>query len=182
LGQTTLDPIEDTFAFGNETLFAYRNQHRDASTPPRLTERPYTRRCFVLCRAVMQFHQFAEFNPQVARLSEAEYRKIILQLSRIPVSHKRKRSRLKIPGFSNLQEFSQAYPALLQENLGNWWPTYIRFGNWRMAFPFPRSGQEKLSRRIQQNIDQDQLVALYITRFRPLNHCLVVHSYEKTPR
>lgn len=51
-----------------------------------------------------------------------------------------------------------------------------------MALPIPRSGQEKLSRQIQRSLDNGQLVCLYITRFRPLNHCLVLHSYQKTPR
>lgn len=174
------DPIHDTFAFGNETLWAYGNQHRDAAHAGVETQRPYSRRCFVMSRAVIQFYQFAQFDAAAPKVSDAEYGKIVRTISRIPVSQKRKSPRISVPGFSNLQSFSKAHAALLQENLGNWWPTYFRFGNWRMGMPFSRSGQKRLAENLTRVVDSGDLAAVYITRFKPLNHCLVVHDYERT--
>ena len=174
------DPIQETFAFGNETLWAYGNQHRDVAHAGVETERPYSRRCFVMSRAVIQFYQFARFDPTAPKVSEAEYAQIVRRIARIPVSQKRNSERILVPGFSNLQNFSKAHAALLQENLGNWWPTYFRFGNWRMGMPFPRSGQRQLAENLTRVIDSGELAALYITRFKPLNHCLVAHHYERT--
>ncbi|HEX8373500.1 MAG TPA: hypothetical protein VF585_12015 [Chthoniobacterales bacterium] len=174
------DLEKDTFAFGNETLWAYGNQRRDAGSPVIETGRPYSRRCFVMVRAAIQFHQFAEFAPAQSRVSEAEYQKLVRRISRIPVSQKRNRARISIPGFADLQSFSKAYPALLQENLGNWWPTYLRIGNWRMGMPFPRSQQAGVAKRLVEALDSGSLSAIYITRFKPLNHCLLVYGYERT--
>ncbi|MEO7932934.1 MAG: hypothetical protein ABIT76_07240 [Chthoniobacterales bacterium] len=174
------NPATDTFAFGNETLWAYGNQHRDTASPAVKTGRPYSRRCFVMGRALIQFHQFAEFDPTQPTVSEEEYRQKIRQVCRIPVSQKRKPKEVLIPGFANLQSFSRAYPALLEENLGNWWPTYFRFGNWRMGLPFPRSGQREVAEKLTQSIDSGSLAAVYITRFKPLNHCLVAYRYRRT--
>ncbi len=178
--QTHFNPATDTFAFGNETLWAYGNQHRDTANPAVKTGRPYSRRCFVMGRALIQFYQFAEFDPTLSRVSEEEYRQKIRQVCRIPVSQKRNPQKVLIPGFANLQSFSQAYPALLEENLGNWWPTYLRIGNWRMGLPFPRSGQREVAEKLTRSIDSGSLAAVYITRFKPLNHCLVAYRYQRT--
>lgn len=179
--QTGFDPAKDEPAFANETFFAYGNQHTDARDASPNTGKPYSRRCFVLCRAVMQFYQFAEFAPQEKRLDEVGYRKLIRRIARVPVSQKRNFPRIRVPGFANLREFSESHPRLLQDELGNWWPTYLRPGNWRMGMAFPRSGQEKLARIVQKEVAAGRLAALYITRFKPLNHCLVVYACRETP-
>ena len=182
VGAASFDPIKDTLAFGNETLWAYGNQHRDSVAGVANSGRPYSRRCFVMTRAAMQFHQFAEFDPRAKRVSEKDYATIVRRISRIPVSQKRNLPPVVVPGFADLQSFSKVHPALLQENLGNWWPTYLRPGNWRMALAFPRSQQAKLAEKLAGQLDSGGLAALYITRFKPLNHCLLAHSYRRTVR
>ena len=174
------DPKHDTFAFGNETLWAYGNQHRDSGATSPATDLSYSRRCFVMSRALIQFHKFTVFEPKLPQISSKEYARRIRALSRIPVSQKRNLPLISFPGFANLQGFSAKYPALLQENLGNWWPTYFRFGNWRMAMPFLRSGQRQLASNMVKAIDQNELPALYITRFKPLNHSIVAYDYDTT--
>ena len=52
----------DTFAFPNES----RSKNREK---PDL----YANWCFVMARAVTQFHQFARFDPSAPRLSSGEY-------------------------------------------------------------------------------------------------------------
>jgi hypothetical protein len=66
---------------------------------------------------------------------------------------------------------------LLQKSLGAWWPTYWRIGNWRIVFPVPRSGQERMARWLQDRLDAGEIEAIYITRMKPINHCLIAYRY-----
>jgi hypothetical protein len=76
-----------------------------------------------------------------------------------------------------LHSFSLGQTLAVQHNLGLWWPSYWRIGNWRMVLPVPRSGQERMANWLRTGLDRDQLRTVYITRFRPINHCLVVYHY-----
>jgi hypothetical protein len=166
----------DTFAFANDT---YR--HYSISPEERLIARSrkhqadYSRSCFVLSRAAIQFHRFAEFQPDAQRCDPAEYRERVREVARIPV-WSRRREKIVIPGYKNLREFSQAHEKLLKDELGRWWPTYFRFGNWRIVFMFPRSGQERLAARLERMLVHRKVQALFVTRFRPINHCVVAYE------
>ena len=53
----------DTFAFANQTYFDYKPaSDREVKISRRKGSVPdYSRHCYQLCRAVLQFYQFAEF-------------------------------------------------------------------------------------------------------------------------
>jgi hypothetical protein len=175
---------QDTFALSNQLYFDYQTTpkgdiqvHRraDGKTPD------YSRHCFVLVRSVLQFHRFAEFRPDLPALTEDEYRSRVRELVRIPAWSRGPANKIQFPGYSDLYSFSAAHSLMLQKNLGIWWPSYWRIGNWRIVFPVPRSGQEHLAHWLQSRLDTGNIVAVYITRMKPINHCLVAYRYVKQP-
>ncbi len=175
----SFDLRRDTFAFANETVFQYGVDERGSlhisarETPPR-----YAHRCFVMSRAVLQFWQFARFEPKQPRVSWEEYACIIHRIARIPAWSQRT-EQVVVPGFRDLRHFSETMPGVLQENLGAWLPSYLRVGNYRMAMGHPRAGQAAAARWLEQSLGEGKLRAIYIARFPHLNHCLVAFRSER---
>ena len=170
----------ETFSFSNDTVFSYGVDEAGHLTMHRKEKAPeFSHRCFVLCRAVLQFHKFARFDPRQPRVAEKEYASLIRQVSRRPVWLPESAHSIVIPGYANLHDFSRGREHLLKENLGNWFPTYLRVGNWRMVGPFPRSGQALAVRQLVRGIERGHLPAVYITRFPKMNHCLVLFAFHR---
>src|SRR6516164_992130 len=65
----------DTLSFANWTVFTYENG-RIVSHKNKFGHH-YSRRCFVMTRAVEQFYKFARFEPNASRLNEDELHKRI---------------------------------------------------------------------------------------------------------
>lgn len=174
------DLRRDAFAFSNDTAFAYGIDEAGKLHIGR-REKPaeFSHRCFVLARAVLQFHQFARFAPEQRRISREEYRRLVRRISRIPVWSRGPRERIVVPGYADLRSFSIAYEGLLKENLGNWWPTYLRVGNWRMATGHPRAGQAAAARWLVDSVKRGELRAVYIARFPKMNHVIIVYAMEQ---
>jgi hypothetical protein len=174
------DPRRDTLAFANETVFQYGVDERGKlhiskrDKPPR-----YAHRCFVMSRGVLQFWKFTQFAPEQARLSRHGYEKLIRRISRIPAWSRGPREKIVVPGFRDLRELSEVMPAVLQENLGAWFPSYVRVGNYRMAMGHPRSGQAGAARWLEESTSKGKLCALYLSRFPHMNHCVVAYRMER---
>ncbi len=174
------DLRRDTFAFANETVWSYGvDEAGELHIGTRATPARYAHRCFVLTRAVLQFEQFARFAPEQAKVSRDEYRQLIRAVCRVPVWAGGPRARIVIPGFADLRSFSIAYESLLKENLGNWFPTYVRPGNYRMAMGHPRSGQAMVARWLAESLDAGRIRAIYLSRFPHLNHALVAYDLRR---
>jgi hypothetical protein len=175
---------QDTFSFSNNLYFDYRPDstghikahHRNAGNIP-----DYSRHCFALVRSILQFYRFAEFDPKLPKLSEEGYRQGVHELIKYPPWSAGPAKKIVFPGYPNLYRFSADYTLMLQKNLGIWWPGYWRVGNWRIVFPAPRSGQEHFAQWLRQGLDSGDIEGVYITRFRPINHCLVAYRYEAKP-
>jgi hypothetical protein len=173
---------QDTFSFSNNLYFDY---HPDASG--HITAHPrnpgdipdYSRHCFSLVRSVLQFRRFAVFDPNLPKISEDEYRKRVSQLIKYAPWSAGPSQKIVFPGYADLYKFSADHSLMLQKNLGVWWPSYWRVGNWRIVFPAPRSGQEQFAEWLRQRLDSGNIEAVYITRFQPINHCLVAYRYQK---
>jgi hypothetical protein len=173
---------EDSFSFSNDTVLAYGTDESGRLTMHSRREPVgYSHRCFVLARAVMQFHQFARFEPGAQRASGAEYRRLVRKLSRIPAWRAPfpEERRVVIPGYANLRAFSRGHEMLLKQELGNWWPSYLRIGNWRMIFPFPPAGQAAAAGRMIERLDRGDLQAVYLTVFPWMNHCVVLFDHRR---
>src|SRR6516162_2704309 len=173
----------DTFHFSNQTYFDYKvasdQEIRIARRKGKMPD--YSRHCFQLCRAVLQFDKFAEFRPDLPRASEAEYKSLIRRICRTPPWSSGPKEKIIIPGYANLDSFSAAETLTLQKNLGLWWPSYWRIGNWRIVFPVLRSSQARVARWLRNELDSGRIRAVYITRFKPINHCLVVYRCDRQP-
>lgn len=175
------DPRRDAFAFPNETLLAYRvdNSGRlhvtTKATPPHLTHR-----CFCFTRAVMQFWQFARFEPRQARLSAEGYRSRVRELFRIPV-WSRRTGRIAFPGYANLWDFSKANATLIEAELGSWVLTYLRPGNWRMACPLVRFLQRETAEKLFADVSRGEIRAAYLAKFPSMNHAVIVYSAKRLP-
>jgi hypothetical protein len=171
------DLRRDTFAFSNDTVLKYGVDEAGVLHISR-RDKPveYGHRCFVLTRAVIQFHQFARFEPRQPKLSRDEYHRRIKQLCRIPVWSSGPREKIVFPGFADLHAFSIAYEGLLKEDLGNWLPCYLRVGNWRMAMGHLRAGQAAAARWLGKSVEEKKLRALYLARFPSMNHVVVVFA------
>ena len=177
-----INPISDVFAFSNDTVFTYGTDESGHLTRrQRAVSVEFSHRCFVLARAMMQFHQFARFAPDEPCVTSEEYRRRIKLICRIPVwwPALSPEQLVIIPGYRNLHDFSRGHEHLLKEELGNWFPTYIRIGNWRMSMCFPRFGQEWAARQLTGALDQGQLQAVYLARKLHMNHCVVLYGYHR---
>jgi hypothetical protein len=169
----------DTFGFANQTYFDYKpltdSQTQISRRHGRVPD--FSRHCFQMCRAVLQFFQFTEFRPDLPKVSESDYQKIVRRVSRISAWSAGPRAKVLIPGYKDLRSFSLGQTLVLQKNLGLWWPSYWRIGNWRIVFPVPRSGQERMGKWLRNELDHERIRDVYITRFKPINHCLVAYHY-----
>ena len=81
---------------------------------------------------------------------------------------------------AKLPPAQQAWERTLQENLGTWFPSYVRVGNFRMAMGHPRIGQKWAAEWLVKSINEDKLRAVFLTRFPSMNHCVIV--YRAIPR
>jgi len=171
----------DTFHFGNQTYFDYKTvSDQEIMIAQRKGKVPdYSRHCFQLVRAVLQFDKFAEFRPDLPKVCESEYQRLIRQISRIPAWSSGPKEKIVIRGYRNLDDFSAAHALTLQKNLGLWWPSYCRIGNWRIVFPVLRSSQARMARWLHDELGGGHIRAVYITRFKPINHCLVAYHCDQ---
>ena len=181
LAAREFDPRRDAFAFSNETVLAYdvdKAGHLRATA--REAPEHLTHRCFCFTRAVMQFWNFARFEPRQARLSEEEYRSRLRSLFRIPVWSKRT-GRIVFPGYRNLWDFSRAHRQLMEEELGSWILTYLRLGNWRMACPLVRFLQRGTAEDLFADVSRGKLRAVYLAKFPSMNHAVIAYAAQRLP-
>jgi hypothetical protein len=177
---TDFDLHRDTFAFSNDTFFQYGvDEQGNLHITRREKPASFTHRCFVLSRAVLQFHQFARFDIRQPRVSREEYQRRIKAICRIPVWSKGPAEKIVLPGYRNLHDFSVAYEGLLKENLGNWLPSYLRLGNWRMIMGHLRPFQASAAQWLADSIDRGQLRAIYLARFPHMNHVVIVYKMRR---
>jgi hypothetical protein len=169
----------DTFAFANETVWNYANGAvQSDSSRTQTQKRDYTRRCFVVTRAAVQFWKFARFDPKAgplppdqlgARIREVTGRSVWLPaLSR--------KERIIFPGYANLREISAADPTIFQANIGLGWPVYFRAGNAPIAMPLYRETEARLNDEIFHDLQQNYPTIVWLYNFPSLsiNHVVVI--------
>jgi hypothetical protein len=161
----------DTFAFPNESRT--KNQGK-----PDL----YANYCFVMARAITQFHRFARFDPAAPRLSAAAYEERVSQVvSRPPWDDPLPAAaRVVIPGYASLYEFSRAEEKAVKAGLGSALWTWLHWTNWRVVFPVPAAQQERVARETLAELRAGALVQFLVTNFPTweLNHTVVVYGYR----
>ena len=171
----------DTLSFANWTVFTYENGH--IVSHKNQYGHHYSRRCFVMTRAVEQFYKFARFEPKAARVDDRDLIKRIRNVTRRPPWHDPlpAEKRVVIPGYSNLRELSQDKTSLMQQNIGLGWVVYLRLGNVRMFFEHRKSYQEKTHRILEDSLSRGEFFIAYLSDFPILhiNHSVVVYKHDK---
>jgi hypothetical protein len=169
-----------TFAFETDT-FAFANDIRWRS-PGKVDL--YANYCFVLARAVRQFHVAARFDPSAPKLPPAEYTDRVRAVAARPAWSKPlpERERVVIPGYANLREFSDAEEPAVKAGLGGRFWTWVHWTNWRTTFPVTRAQQETVAREVLDELSDGRLVQLLVTNWpKPeLNHTVVAYAAHQT--
>jgi hypothetical protein len=164
------------FSFGDDT-FAFANMIRARN--PR-TPDLYANYCFVLARAVRQFHQFARFDPAAARVGADEYVRRVREVTShdpwdppLPPAE-----RVVIPGFANLRTFSAAEEAAVKAGLGSRLWTWVHWTNWRVTMPVPDGHQAAVLDEVLDELSAGRLVQLLITNWpkQELSHTVVAYA------
>jgi hypothetical protein len=170
----------DSFAFANETVWNYVNGSVQAQSTGAGRKRDYTRRCFVVTRAAVQFWKFARFDPNAAALPWEKLADRIRDVTERSVwlPALPRAQRIVFPGYSNLREISGANPGVFQENIGLGWPVYFRAGNAPIAMPLDSSTEARLNDEILHDLAMNNPTIVWLYRFPSLaiNHVVVVIS------
>jgi len=175
----------DTFSFANETVWNYANGAVQSDSSRKDTQkRDYTRRCFVVARASVQFWKFARFDSKAKPLAPDQLADRIRQVTGrsvwlAPLSHDQ---RIVFPGYANLRDLSASAPSVFQANIGEGWPVYFRVGNAPIAMPLYRETEAHLNDEIFHDLQMNYptIVWLYLFPSLKINHVVVVISGEKS--
>ena len=175
------DYSRDTLSFANWTVFTYENG-RIVSHKNQFGHH-YSRRCFVMTRAVAQFYKFARFEPNAPKLDENELHKRIRAITRKSPWHDSlpPEKRIVIPGYRNLRELSSANTQLMQRNIGVGWVVYLRPGNGRMFYLHGKGYQEKTHRLMEDALARGEFFIAYLSDFPILhiNHSVLVYKHDR---
>jgi hypothetical protein len=171
-------PPAPVIRFGVDTL-AFRNESRS-----RNPDKPdlYANWCFVMVRAVTQFHRFARFDPSAPPLPDAGYVERVRAVTdrapwRAPLPPD---ERIVIPGYASLHELSAAREAAVKAGLdGRFW-SWIHWTNWRVTFPVPPAQQEGVARETLAELHLGRPVQWLVTNLPTieLNHTVLVYDYR----
>jgi hypothetical protein len=171
----------DTFAFANETVWHYVNG--EVAKEDAARARSYTRHCFVLTRAAVQFWKFARFDPSQRPLSDAALADRIRQVTERSVwlPALPRRQRIVFPGYANLRAISQAAPGVFQANIGAGWPVYFRAGNMPITLPVSDRMEVALNDEIVADLKRNYPTILWLYLFPSLkiNHVVVVFDLDR---
>ena len=164
--------------FGVDT-FAFRNDIRWKN--PGKTDM-YANYCFVMARAVTQFHRFARFAPELPRVEPPVYTRLVSEVvARAPWEDPlRPAERIMIPGYASLHELSAAHEAAVKAGLGGFVWTFVHWTNWRVVFPVAGGQQERVARETLAELDAGRMVQLLVTNLPKveLNHTVIVYDYR----
>ncbi len=183
-GLRQFDFARDTFAFENETYWEY---HFDAAGKTTFRPRPekptYAHRCFVLTRVARQFFYHARFEPGTEPCDEGICRNLIRRVvKRNPRARCAPGEQIVIPGYADLKEFSAARPALLKEECGGAWRSYVLRSHWRMVFPISRAHQKATALSLDAALKRGVPPIIHLVRFPAvtINHSMLVFASAET--
>lgn len=175
----------DTFAFANELVWEYQ---LDAATQTMTSRKndpvpDYTHRCFVLVRSARQFFYHARFDPTLPVADAAGYGRLVRAVvSRNPRVVSDESRRVVVPGYAGLRAFSQAQAAVLKNNCGGAWQSYVLRSHWRMVLPVSRPHQERMAGQLIRSVQHRRAAIVHLFRFPELtiNHGIVLYAQAET--
>jgi hypothetical protein len=176
----------NTFAFANQTVFEYREGHAYLRKKSNGRQKPYNRRCFVLCRTALQFYKFARFDPGGAPLDDKALAARIRSVTRqqawaAPLPEGQ---RVVFPGYANLRELSKTRGKVLRDNIGLGWTVYLRLSNCRIVLLHSRGYQEETHANLNEALARGQPFVAYLSTFPRItvNHAILVYKRKSLSR
>lgn len=184
-GARRFEFARDSFAFANELLWEYRFDPATGKTTfyRRKPKPDYALRCFVLARVARQFLYHTSFDANQKVASDAIYRQLIGEVvSRNPRTPSEAKSRIVIPGFASLREFSVAREKLVKAGCGGAWRSYFLRSHWRMVFPISRAHQARTAGSLAAALRQDVSPIIHLVKFPALtmNHGMILFGVAET--
>ena len=175
----------DGFAFANETVWNYVGGRVEAAEEKENRREPrYTRRCFVVSRAAVQFWKFARFDPTGTPLTEKELAQRIRRVARRSVWRPPLAAEQKvvIPGYRNLREASASHAGIFQEHMGLGWPIYFRMGNFPIIIPMNGRDKSRVNEEMLNDLEAGVPTILWLYNFPSLdiNHAVVVFAADRS--
>ena len=175
----------DRAGFSNETVWNYVDGDvKSQRDRPQSTGEHYSRRCFVLSRAAVQFWKFARFDHSLPPLSDRELTSRIREVTtidtwRAPFAPEK---RILFPGYLSFHDITAAHPKIFQDNLGLGWPVYCRIGNMPLIVPVTRNYEENLYQEILKDLKKGYPTIIWLANFPRLNinHAVTLYSILKT--
>ena len=180
-------PAPRPFQYAHRYLFLCQRdglelcrRHVQADDPDAKTKkRDYTRRCFVVTRAAVQFWKFARFDPDGrAALATINWPSASAQVTERSVwlPALPQRQRIVFPGYANLRDISAAEPGIFQANIGLGWPVYFRAGNMPIVVPVCRDTEARLNDEIFHDLQMNYPTIVWLYNFPSLNinHVVVI--------
>jgi len=174
------DFARDTFVFPNDTVWSYDDGHRlnpTESANGQPAER-YTRRCFTMAAAVIQFWKFARFEPAASPVAPDELgrrirviRDIAAWAPALPLD-----KRVVFPGYESFGDLSRRAGNLVRANLGPGWTTYFHTRKYSMPFRPSPAYQQQVHQQLQQWLAVGQPMVLWLYNFPHvnINHAVTV--------
>lgn len=166
---------DDTFSFANETVFNYRDGNPVADD--REDGERYTRRCFVMAAAAVQFWKHAQFEPSAPPVSEQELARRIRQLTRRAAWEPAPERKIVFPGIANLHEMDGR---ILRANLGPGWTTYFHPRKFVMQFEPTASEQRRFHELLERWLAAGHPMVLWLYNFPRVNINHAVVAFGKT--
>jgi hypothetical protein len=179
---------KDSFAFSNETVWLYKDgkpitEREQGTEALEQKGEHFTRRCFVMSRAALQFWKFARFDPKGKPLAAGLLAERIREVTERDVwdDPLPRDKRVVFPGYRNLHEMSGPEAKIMQENIGLGWPTYFRLGNWSIITPPSRAHQERTHNELQTWLKKNQPMVLWLINFPSvdINHAVLVFDVRR---
>jgi hypothetical protein len=164
---------EDTFAFANETVFNYRDGQ--PVTDDREDGERYTRRCFVMAAAAVQFWKHARFDPDAPPVSEKELARRVRQVTRRAAWDPIPEQKIVFPGFANLHEMDGR---ILRANLGAGWTTYFHTRKYVMQARPTKNEHAYFNELLQRWLARGHPMVLWLYNFPNvnINHAVVAYA------
>ena len=173
---------QDTFAFANETVWNYGGGEV-RSKGERTEVHRYTRRCFVVTRASVQFWKFARFEPGQKPLLPDQLAERIREVTGQDVWNPilPPAKRVVFPGYRDLHALSAAFPSVFKENIGLGWPIYFRIGNFPIVIPVSRGLEARINDEVVRDLAHGYPTILWLYRFPGLDidHVVVVYAVAR---
>ena len=87
-----------------------------------------------------------------------------------------------VPGFAGLRELSRERPALLKQECGGAWRSYVMRSHWHIVVPVSRRHQERTAVRLLEEVEAGRAPIVHLLRFPSLaiKHGMVVFDGTRT--